>query len=111
MEHNDKLEAAEQLLNKIYNKIFSDDARILSMLNLPGKPTDALIDEMSNGLRYIGLSVLRDSLKLGSLDDGVNALIDSIESRGRKHMRGLVSKYLAKNESSISDLLRKGRTI
>ena len=111
MEHKDKLETAEALLNGLYDRIFDDDARVLSMLNLPGGSADAIIDGLGNSVRYIGLSVLREKLKLGSLDDGVNNLIDQLESRSKKHMRGLASKYMTGNEMSMSDLLRPGRKI
>lgn len=111
MDHKQKLELASELIDNLFTKIFSDESRIIAMLEAGREPIDALIVEMGTSIRYIALSVLKDRLGLRSLDSGVPSLIDEIESRSTKRMRELVSKYTDRSTTPISDMLRPGRTI
>lgn len=110
MQHDDKVELARELLNNLYDSVFSDEARILSLLSVPSKSPEAMIDEMANSVRYIGLSILKDKLRLGGMDKGVPDLIDNLESRSKRRMRELASDFLLK-DMSFSDMLRPGRKV
>jgi hypothetical protein len=111
MTHEEKLELAREVLDNLYDRVFSDEARVVSLLNIPKASPDALIDEMSNSMRYIGLHTLRDTLQLRSLDKGVGQLIDHLEERSRKRMRELASKFITKDEMSMSEMLRPRRKV
>lgn len=111
MEHKEKIELAKHLLDNLFERVFDDDARVLSMLNMPGKSPDALVAYLGNSMRYVALSLLKDKLDIKSLEPGIDSLIDRLEERSVKHMRYLVSKYLAKDEMSMSDMLRPGRKV
>jgi|SRR3972149_4331941 len=108
MEKSDRIDLASELLNNLYERIFDDESRILSILNLKTKSVDALIDELGTSIRYIALSALKDRLSLGSLDPGISSLIDNIEAKSVKRMREMTHKYITKNEIPMSALLRPG---
>jgi hypothetical protein len=110
MDNSQKIELAHEVLNNLYDRIFDDESRMVAILTLHGKPTDATIDELGTSIRYIALSALKEKLGLRSLDDGVPSLIDGIEVKSIKRMRDLIAKY-NKLDQPISDLLRPGRTI
>jgi hypothetical protein len=111
MTYEERLRLARELLNSVYESVFSDESRVLSFLNASKSSPDAMIDEMANSVRHMGLSALREKLHLGSLDSGVELMVDELESQSKKKIRSLWAKFLGKEEMSISDMLRPGRKV
>ena len=106
MQSSDKLDAARELLDNLYSKIFKDEARIIATLSVPTKSLDATIDELGNSVRWIAISALQQHLGLGGMDRGVPPLIDDIERKSLKHMRRLADEFILGNMPTMSDYLR-----